>query len=346
MMLTYSFRENNPRPWLEIPNCSVMTNAFDILRNKRLKERIAREGIHAELGLTDEICAMDSGGFQFISKGEEENIDPKEVIDLQIASGVDIAVGLDYPILQNFSTEKAALLTKKSIENIVLAVNRIKNGTEVMPVLHGNSVAEISNYFAKVKQLGNFKIWGIGGLVPQMKQSFPSHKRYFKIIDKVIRARELLNSLEGNHLLHIFGVGSPLAGLLFLLAGADSIESISWIMNAKYFLVYQDKIGARKVSQKTTMCTTSVNWSEYSCSCPVCHGNTIAVVEAKMKLRGNEGFKNRALHNAYIYQQIAAEATKAIKENALLQLCQEKLGQHRFFKGILRYTLEKLEKGL
>lgn len=344
MMLTYSFRDNNPRPWLAIPNCSVMTNAFDILRNKRLAKRIATNGIHSELGLTNEICAMDSGGFQFISKGEEEAINPEEVIDLQIASGVDIAVGLDYPLLPNFSEEKAAILAKKSIANIQMAVKRIKNGTEVMPVLHGNSVAEISNYFTKVKKLGEFKIWGIGGLVPQMKQSFPSHKRYFKIIDKVIRARELLDSLEGNPLLHIFGVGSPLAGLLFLLAGADSIESISWIMNAKYFLVYQDKIGARKVSKQTTMCTTSVQWDSYSCSCPVCKGLPIDQVEEKMKLRGNEGFKNRALHNAFIYQHIAAEATKAIKENTLLSLCREKLENHRFFKGILHYTIDKLQK--
>ena len=67
MMLTYSFRLNNPRPWKKIPNCSVMTNAYDILQNGRLENRIRTKGIHSELELNEEICAMDSGGFQFIS---------------------------------------------------------------------------------------------------------------------------------------------------------------------------------------------------------------------------------------------------------------------------------------
>ncbi len=344
MMLTYSFRDNNPRPWLNIPNISVMTNAYDILRNGRLEKRIRENGIHKELGLKNEICAMDSGGFQFISRGEGEEIDPNKVINLQIASKADIAVGLDYPILQDFSLKKAEDLAKKSISNIKLANEQINNGIEVMPVLHGINPEEIKQYFTKVKKIADFKIWGIGGLVPQMKQSSTSHTRYFNIIDRVIEGRKQLNSNSEDLILHLFGVGSPLAGLLFLLSGADSIESISWIINAKYFLVYQDKIGARKVSNKTTMCTTSVKWDQYCCSCPICNNANFEEIEQKMKLGGNEGFRNRAMHNAYIYQQILVEAQDALKENRLIEFCKEKLGEHRFFKGILKYTLKKLAK--
>lgn len=344
MMLTYSFRDNNPRPWLKIPNCSIMTNAYDIMQNGRLEKRVRNHGIHKELELKNEICVMDSGGFQFISKGEGENIDPLKIIDLQNASNTDIAVGLDYPILQDFSPEKAKRLTQKSLENIKLSTKNIRNGIEVMPVLHGTTPEEIQKYFVKVKKISDFKIWGVGGLVPQMKQSSTSHTRYFNIIDRVLEARKQLNSISEDLLLHVFGVGSPLAGLLFLLAGADSIESISWIMNAKYFLVYQDKIGARKVSEKTTMCTTSVKWNEYNCSCPICSKQDLEEIERKMKLGGNEGFKNRAMHNAYVYQQILVEAKEAIGENRLTDFCKEKLGNHRFFKGILKYALEKVEK--
>ncbi|NHJ84284.1 MAG: tRNA-guanine transglycosylase [Asgard group archaeon] len=344
MMLTYSFRENNPRPWIKIPNCSVMTNAYDIQQNNRLEQRIRKNGIHKELGLKNEICAMDSGGFQFISRGEEEKINPEAVIDLQNASKVDIAVGLDYPILQDFSQEKAMKLAERSFINIEMANIKIDNGIEVMPVLHGTDANEIIEYYQKVIKINDFKIWGIGGLVPQMKQSYTSHTRYFNIIDRVIAARKQLNTLDENRLLHVFGVGSPLAGLIFLLSGADSIESISWIMNAKYFLVYQDKIGARKVSKKTTMCTTSVKWDEYCCTCPICSGKDLEVIEALMKIGGNEGFKNRAMHNAFVYQRILGEAKEALKENRLIDFCKEKLGKHRFFKGILTYTLEKLEK--
>ncbi|MBN1328264.1 MAG: tRNA-guanine transglycosylase [Candidatus Heimdallarchaeota archaeon] len=344
MMLTYSFRENNPRPWTKIPNCSIMTNAYDIQQNNRLEQRIRKNGIHKELGLKNEICAMDSGGFQFISRGEEEKISPEAVIDLQNTSKVDIAVGLDYPILQDFSPEKAKKLAQKSFANIKLANQTIENGIEVMPVLHGTNTQEIIDYFKKVIKINDFKIWGIGGLVPQMKQSYTSHTRYFDIIDRVIAARNQLNNLGDNRLLHVFGVGSPLAGLIFLLSGADSIESISWIMNAKYFLVYQDKIGARKVSKKTTMCTTSVKWDEYCCTCPICNDKDLEDIEALMKIGGNEGFKNRAMHNAYVYQSILVEAKEALEENRLIAFCKEKLGDHRFFKGILTYTLEKLEK--
>lgn len=343
MMLTYSFRLNNPRPWKKIPNCSVMTNAYDILQNGRLENRIRTKGIHSELELNEEICAMDSGGFQFISRGEGEKIDPLKVIELQNQSNVDIAVCLDYPILQDFSQNKIEKLTQQSLENIKLSHRNIKNGIEVMPVLHGTTTDEIRSFQQQVKQIGDFKIWGIGGLVPQMKQSSTSHKRYFTIIDRVIEARKGLNEIDDNILLHIFGVGSPLAGLLFLLSGADSIESISWIMNAKYFLVYQDKIGARKVSKKTTMCTTSVKWEEYNCTCPICDNVDLSDIEEKMKASGNIGFQNRAMHNAYVYQKILVEAKEAINENRLVELCKEKLGHHRFFKGILNYTLKKLE---
>ncbi len=346
MMLTYSFRLNNPRPWKKIPNCSVMTNAYDILQNGRLENRIKTKGIHSELELNGEICAMDSGGFQFISRGEGEKIDPLKVIELQNQSDVDIAVCLDYPILQDFSQNKIEKLTQQSLENIKLSNQHIKNGIEVMPVLHGRTTDEIRSFQNQVKKIGDFKIWGIGGLVPQMKQSSTSHKRYFSIIDRVIEARKGLNKIDDNILLHIFGVGSPLAGLLFLLSGADSIESISWIMNAKYFLVYQDKIGARKVSNKTTLCTTSVKWDEYNCTCPICDNLDLSVIEEKMKASGNIGFQNRAMHNAYVYQKILVEAKEAINENRLVELCKEKLGHHRFFKGILNYTLKKLENCL
>ncbi len=344
LMLTYSFRDNNPRPWLKIPNCSIMTNAYDILQNGRLEKRVREQGIHGELGLSNEVCAMDSGGFQFISRGEEENIDPIKIIDLQNSSKTDIAVALDYPILQDFSPEKARLLTRKSLENIKLSTKNIRDGTEVMPVLHGTTPEEIGKFFGKVEQIADYKIWGIGGLVPQMKQSSTSHTRYFNIIDRVMEARKQLNTLNEEHLLHVFGVGSPLAGLLFLLAGADSIESISWIMNAKYFLVYQDKIGARKVSHQTTMCTTSVKWDEYNCFCPICRNKTLKEIEQLMKMGGNEGFMNRAMHNAYVYQQILLEAKYAINEHRLIEMCVDKLGNHRFFKGILKYALKKLEK--
>ncbi|NHJ49674.1 MAG: tRNA-guanine transglycosylase [Asgard group archaeon] len=346
MMLTYSFRVNNPKPWLEIPNCSIMTNAYDILQNGRLEKEVREHGIHEKLGLISEVCAMDSGGFQFITKGEGEKIDPVAILDLQIASGVDIAVGLDYPILMNHTNEEAALFTNKSLQNIELAYKSIKNGTEVMPVLHGTSAKEIASYFNKVKKIGDFKIYGVGGLVPQMQQRNTSHKRYFNIIDRVFEARQQLNSLDDNILLHLFGVGSPLAGLLFLLAGADSIESISWIMNAKYFLVYQDKYGARKVSQKTTMVTTPVKWDEYECRCPICKDQDLKEIEQLMKISGNDGFRNRAMHNAFVYQRILYNARAAIRENRLMEFCEEQLGSHRFFKGILKYTKEKLQNCL
>jgi tRNA-guanine family transglycosylase len=346
MMLTYSFRENNPRPWLEIPNCTIMTNAYDIIKNGRLEQSVRNQGIHNELGLKNEICAMDSGGYQFISRGEGEKINPELVLNLQNASKVDIAVALDYPILLDYSPQKAIALAKKSLENIKLAHDKIKHGIEVLPVLHGTTPNDIVKYFEKVNKIGDFKIYGIGGVVPQMKQSNTSHKRYFNIIDRVIEARKQLNKIDQNKLLHIFGVGSPLAGLIFLLAGADSIESISWIMNAKYFLVYQDKYGARKVSDKKTLCTTSVKWEEYDCSCPICKKRELTEIEELMKKRGNEGFKNRAMHNAFVYQRILYHAKDAIRKNRLIEFCEERLGQHRFFKGILRYTLEKLQINL
>jgi tRNA-guanine family transglycosylase len=345
MMLTYSFRQNNPRPWKEINYCSVMTNSFDILKNGRLEQDVRTNGIHQQLELKEhQICAMDSGGYQFISRGEDEEIDPHTVINLQNESKTDIAVCLDYPLLPDFSQEKAKKLTDKALNNIKLCVKEIKNGIETMPVVHGTTVQEVTDYFNKVKKLGDFKIWGIGGLVPLMKQKSTSHKRYFKIIDQVMEIRKELSKIDEEALLHIFGVGSPLAGLLFLLSGADSIESISWIMNAKYFLVYQDKIGARKVSKKTTMCTTSVDWEHFSCNCPICNGLSGEIVAKKMQKSGNIGFQNRAMHNAYVYQAILQEAKQAVHEERLVEFCKEKLGEHRFFKGILKYTLKKIEK--
>ncbi|MHA1355316.1 MAG: hypothetical protein ACTSR1_09115, partial [Candidatus Heimdallarchaeota archaeon] len=186
---------------------------------------VIEQGIHQRLGLTNEILAMDSGGFQFISRGEGESIDPIEVIQLQNEAQPDIAVCLDYPILQDFSPEKQKELTKKSLNNIRLSCKTITNGIEIMPVLHGTTPEEINQFLVKVKKISDFKIWGIGGLVPQMKQTSTSHKRYFNIIDRVIEARKELNKINPDILLHVFGVGSPLAGLLFLMCGADFLDN-------------------------------------------------------------------------------------------------------------------------
>ncbi|MBD3193367.1 MAG: tRNA-guanine transglycosylase [Candidatus Heimdallarchaeota archaeon] len=343
LMLTYSFRKNNPRPWLHLPNCSVMTNAYDILKNGRLEKRIRKKGIHKELNLKKEICAMDSGGFQFISR-EDVEINPREVIQLQNEANVDIAVCLDYPLLGDFSKNQVQQLKKQMIKNVELSNDFIKDDIEVMPVLHGQNPDDIIKFYRKISEIADFKFWGVGGIVPQMKQSSTSHKRYFTILDRILLVRKELNKIDEDKILHAFGVGSPLAGLLFLLCGADTIESISWIMNAKYFLVYQDKIGARKVSKQTTMCTTSVRWENYQCSCPICANQPRDKIEQKMKKRGSPGFKNRALHNAYVYQEIIEEARIALRENRLIELCKEKLGEHRFFKGILKYTLKKLNE--
>ena len=167
MMLTYSFRLNNPRPWKQIPNCSVMTNAYDILQNGKLENRIRKKGIHSELELNGEICAMDSGGYQFISRGEGEEIDPLKVIELQNQSRVDIAVCLDYPILQDFSPEKSRKLTQQSLENIKLSYEKITPGIEVMPVIHGATVKDTRLFLDEVEKIGDFTIWGIGGIVPE-----------------------------------------------------------------------------------------------------------------------------------------------------------------------------------
>lgn len=234
-----------PKPWITfagVVKVPVIVSAFELLKIKPPGD----SPLHTLLQHGDEVW-VDSGGYQFLSRGIEISVDDvaKVYINFWDASKY---LSLDYPPLPADDEYVASRKFRKSIE----AYRRLsklleREGIEVMPVVHyyrdeelvGKVMNEVLNY--------NPREIAVGGLVPYIlvTRNVPRNSRW-RALNFIIR---VINEFRGR--IHVLGLGSPSITPILEMLGVYSTDSSTWRVKAAYGKVILPGGGERHVTGRS-----------------------------------------------------------------------------------------------
>ena len=231
-----------PRPWIDfagIINVPVIVSAFELLKVKPLNDA----PLHSLLQHSGEIW-VDSGGYQFLSRGIEIGINDVAKVYSRFWDA-STYLALDYPPLPSDDVNEAFRKFRKTI-NAYHELSKVleKEGIEVMPVIHYYKDEGI--VFKALRSIidHNPKAIAIGGLVPYVlvTRNVPKNSRWRALlfIAKVMR--------EFNGRIHVLGLGSPSITPTLELLGVYSTDSSTWRIKAAYGKVILPGGGERHVT--------------------------------------------------------------------------------------------------
>ena len=332
IFLGYSFRKNaNPTPWKEtkldeenvidpIPIEGVLVNAYDYMKQKieaKTKDSLGYKGI----------TMMDSGGFQI----QQRQLDLKreEIIQIQLHAEADIAFPMDYPLKPKISQREVNKRIKLTQQNNLYWTENYQSA--FINIAHGFELKLLTKQMNKLKEP---RFLALGSFVPYLMYS---NRR--NLIDVIIEFREKYP----NTWLHVFGVSHLLATLLFYL-GVDSVDSSSWLHNARFGSIHYHDTGPRAVALRDHppkkaghRKLTNDEWKEIDCQCPVCKNQGWEWLQK----RGVVGLKARGCHNAFSYQQTMRNVKEAITEGKMEEYVKKSF-EKSSLKYLSNYSFEKI----
>ncbi|MEM5781859.1 MAG: tRNA-guanine transglycosylase [Candidatus Aenigmatarchaeota archaeon] len=295
-----------PRPWQFFKIDGLMLNAYEILKNEPLNNKVREKGVHEYFNF-EGLIAIDSGGFLFMKKGVLD-VSPEMVLKLYEESKPNFGVTLDYPLSPGLSYKVMKQRRLMTLENIrhMLQLKQSDN-PELIPVIHGYSSNSIKWYLRQLEHIGTFNIYGIGSLVPSVFNTKDAGGIY-----NVVKIVRLIRKSLPNKIIHVFGVGSTLTMHIMFLAGADSIDSSSWRTKAAFGAIQLPGIGDRYITpnkrhQKYTQLKNHEIKILEECECPACKKSSFEELK--------KSFTLRALHNAWVFQKEIEKTRKLVKDN-------------------------------
>lgn len=332
---------SEPTLWRFFDVYGILVNACDILTGNGILRRIEKEGIYNFLGYDGPIL-MDSGGFQF-QKKETIDINPLHIIDLYEKSKPDIGVILDHPLDLN-SEEKNDRRLLSTIQNTEIMLKNNEN-VVLLPVIHGYAAEDIYQIIEYIRDImGDPTLIGVGSLVPLIK-ALNGRKEFImskeSIVERmgpprtkaltgyyIVEIVKLIRREFPKSFLHVFGVGGVTTMHLMFSLGVDSIDSVGWRLKAAYGAIQLPGVGDRFVSprkrKRTKLSEKDLILLE-ECECPICRQQKLA---RKIELLDNANpttFCNRAIHNAWVFQQELKEAWNMIEKNCYFKHVEERL---------------------
>ncbi|MCS7272597.1 MAG: queuine tRNA-ribosyltransferase family protein [Fimbriimonadales bacterium] len=216
-------------PWDITGVEALLINAYDFTRPKFRRLLEAGWNLQAHLRSGARPVMVDSGAYYFIRKARID-ITPEAVLHIQWASGADVAVVLDHPFLPE-APDRAERIqrTLANTERAFAYCKEIAPTVSLMPVVHGATEEELQYCVASILRLAErYKVQlqciGVGSLAPLARRGGGRHA--VRVISTVRRL------LPADIHLHCFSMGSALNMLLAFAAGADSVDSQSWIVSA------------------------------------------------------------------------------------------------------------------
>ena len=307
-----------------------------------------RRGYHFSM-VGDVVAWVDSGGFLFLdapqrrlaglhgvgrggalpSSGWSEDL-VAEVLERQERFGASVAFTLDYPLpaesqldpgccpgevyrrLRATAAAAGIAYQLRSRRSMKILVVLQYNGTEALRVL----LHMLRRELRERAGIGLDEVDGyaVGGLVPHSA-------KWWLITRRLQEARRLLG---WSAWIHLLGVASPHNIALFYQAGADSMDSKTYIIAAAKRLYYQPP-GTKpaRIDLRRT------NGDKPSCQCPACQA-----AETMEALRNNT--KLLALHNLHVTLAAGREATRLYEEEKLWETLRERAKQSPRLRKALR----------
>jgi len=271
-----------PRPWEHFKVPAIMVNAYEIIRNKTLRQDIqTKGGIHEFLDY-DGTVFLDSGGFQAMVYGIDIKLE--KLVDIYNMAQPDYCFSLDYPSSLARNSEKKIARTISNYEELR------KSFRKVIPVLHPKMERALREYEAYQKHSPEYV--AIGGLVPMMRTTKGVADGRKKAIDLIAEVRKRHDAF-----LHIMGLGAPTIIPILKFLNCTSTDSATWRIKAAHGKIMLPSEGERYVSNKgakfgiVTLSEVEVELIE-RLGCPILGECGWEGLE--------ESFEYRALFNAWI----------------------------------------------
>ncbi len=241
----------------------------------------------------------------------------EEVLRRQEGFGAEAAFTLDAPLPPGAQLDPGccpgavAERLRLTAEAAALAYQlRARRSMRLLVVLHHNGPETLRRLLDTLSRrlreragmsLDEVDGYALGGLVP--------HSGKLWLLAR--RLQETRRLIGWDKWLHILGVASPHNIPLLYAAGADSMDSKTYIIAAAKRLYYQPP-GAKPAR----IDLRNADGAKPSCTCPAC-----STAETLSELRSDT--KRLALHNLHATLEAAHQAAKAHEENRLHQLLRQ-----------------------
>lgn len=312
----------HPKDLQKVGFNSLITNAYSLYKDEKLRKKVLKEGIH-EAYNWESIIATDSGAFQLWQYKDFE-VTNLEICKFQKKIGTDLGVILDVPTGKSGKTRKkqAIKTTIKRGEKIEQS-GLLKGGETIfLGPLHGTPHLDLLRYSLEKMTAIPFKMFSVGSIVPLME-----NYRYLPLLKSLSFIKR---NIPTNYPLHLFGAGHPIALALLTLLGFDTFDSASY---AKF---------ARKNRYMTSRGSSKLKNLRYlPCKCPVCSSWS-----SKELLELNEAKRKHylALHNLYVIKREINTIKQAIQEGRLWKLVASRVDSHPALARAYRWMLMESEE--
>jgi len=313
-----------PEPWKYFRVDGVLLNAYEILQEPNIANQLKKNGIHHYLGFRGPVM-MDSGGFLFMKK-KSMTVKPDTISELYKESRPNYGVILDHPLTLGLTAREVRrrqFVTLRNTRRMNLSQRSLN--PELIPVIHGHTMSSIKWFVHQLDKIGEFKVYGIGSLVPSVFNA-----RGIGGIHNVIRIVSYVRKLLPKKIIHVFGVGSTVTMHLMFAAGADYLDSSAWRVKAAFGAIQLPGIGDRFITGRAGK-ATGKKYLDLSkeeeriierCRCPACRQSGLPGLR--------RSFSKRALHNAWVLQREVEKARKLVKDNRYDTYVQKVVGNSRF----------------
>ncbi|MEM4170801.1 MAG: tRNA-guanine transglycosylase, partial [Thermoplasmata archaeon] len=158
---------------------AIITNAYIIKRDSKLREKALNEGLHSMLDF-DGIIMTDSGTFQSHMYGEIDE-KPLEIVEFQKNIGSDIGTVLDIFSEPEFNYEQAANAVNETYKRAKDSKN-IKGSMYIAGPIQGSLFKDLRELSARLMDSLDLDYYAIGGVVPLLE-----NYRYSDVV-KIIMA--------------------------------------------------------------------------------------------------------------------------------------------------------------
>ncbi len=201
---------------------ALITNSYIIWKNRKLRERALKEGLHEMLNFSG-LIMTDSGTFQQHVYGDVE-VGYREIVEFQREIGSDIGTILDI-FTEPFHTREEV---KDAIDETVRRGKEsmeLKGDMLLAGVIQGSIYPDLREYSARKMSEAGFDYFPIGGVVPLMEEY-----RYGEVVRSVLHSKMFLDPSKP---VHLFGAGHPMFFPLAVLIGVDFFDSAAYIKYAR-----------------------------------------------------------------------------------------------------------------
>lgn len=351
-------------PWKLTKTEAVLINAYDFTSRKHKAWLNNGWCLDGYLKLGKHPVLIDSGAYYFL-KDNAVGVSPADVLQIQLKSQAHVGVVLDHPFPPE-AKDKAKRIntTIANTETMVRALSRTNTSLGMMAAIHGHTRRDVTKCIQRLRRLEDkydFPVLdhvGIGSLAPLAQRG-----RAQTAIEIIHHVRKELPKSQ----IHCFSMGSALLMLMAFYAGADSVDSQSWIISAGFKLAqlpghYVVRMGMREYRSPQHFSGAMrrfgnrmqlladqegfrvKNWATGARIDLDRAGERRDYVNSLVDLITNEHVHNRACHNLWVYNSEVRSYRNAQRRGTLDDFISNRLRGTRY-KDAFAYARD-LRRGL